>query len=653
MASGSVKSIRSGREHAAALKSAGGSLVVVDFSACVCETAARTSSPRGLLIVELLLSLDPPGQNELASCNNICSRRFEIVYLSSSFSHSLACRTWCGPCKALKPQLAALAAETRDVFFYECLESDAPDLIASESVRAFPTLKLYLLSRVVDEITGANLPALRAAIEKHRPPPGASAFSGAGQAAGGGSGSSANQSAQDVRAARLRALGGGGGGGSGGGVAAPTPPVMSAAAAAKVAALARGEVVDEEGERDAIARAALAKARAGGGGNGGSSAAAAAAAAFVPKPELLSLLVEFGFTRNISYRALQATGNVSVEAATDWLEKHQDDAGVNAPIAGFSDGISAASPVEAPAAAAAAPTSSSLSSTMDVDDTTSGGGAVAPATAAAAALSDADAAAVLAAEEAIDSASAAGAPKKKMTPEEVVAFLAKRRADKAAAEKEDARVREIKRRSEGQATQEMADEIAALQRKREVEKMKHDKEVTAAESRRLKVELARDKMERWQKLHPGVPVPSEMMDALQVLMGTKEAAPAAAGAASAGAATAAAAASPAEALENAIRAIAAYKAGVGATCAATARALCANALASPGEAKYRTVNLANEKVRERLSSVRGGLALMTCAGWQRDTVANTLTIAGDAYDATKLAVAVAAIDKAVAEGRFV
>jgi thiol-disulfide isomerase/thioredoxin len=37
-------------------------------------------------------------------------------------------RTWCGPCKALKPQLAALAAATPGVSFYELLESD--DVVA-------------------------------------------------------------------------------------------------------------------------------------------------------------------------------------------------------------------------------------------------------------------------------------------------------------------------------------------------------------------------------------------------------------------------------------------------------------------------------------------------------------------------------------------
>ena len=111
-------------------------------------------------------------------------------------------------------------------------------------------------------------------------------------------------------------------------------------------------------------------------------------------------------------------------------------------------------------------------------------------------------------------------------------------------------------------------------------------------------------------------------------------------------------ASPAAALDAALKAMAAYKAGIGATCAATVRALCANALGAPSEAKFRTVNLANDKIRERLSSVRGGLAAMKCAGWARDDAANTLTLAGDLFDAAKLAAVVAAVDKAVAEGAF-
>lgn len=53
---------------------------------------------------------------------------------------------------------------------------------------------------------------------------------------------------------------------------------------------------------------------------------------FVPKPDLLSLMGDIGMSQERAYRSLQATGNSSVEAALEWLEKHQDDAGTCGPL---------------------------------------------------------------------------------------------------------------------------------------------------------------------------------------------------------------------------------------------------------------------------------------------------------------------------------
>jgi len=95
-----------------------------------------------------------------------------------------------------------------------------------------------------------------------------------------------------------------------------------------------------------------------------------------------------------------------------------------------------------------------------------------------------------------------------------------------------------------------------------------------------------------------------------------------------------------------------YKAGIGLTAAQTARTLCNNALTSPGEAKFRSVNLSNEKIRERLSSVRGGLAAMKAAGWIRDEASNTLQLPDSARDEARLRLVVGALDAALAAGTF-
>lgn len=53
-------------------------------------------------------------------------------------------------------------------------------------IRAFPTFRLYHNSQVLDEIQGANIPAVEAAVQRHRASLPAAAFSGSGTSLGGG-----------------------------------------------------------------------------------------------------------------------------------------------------------------------------------------------------------------------------------------------------------------------------------------------------------------------------------------------------------------------------------------------------------------------------------------------------------------------------------
>jgi hypothetical protein len=127
---------------------------------------------------------------------------------------------------------------------------------------------------------------------------------------------------------------------------------------------------DEEAEAAAALRASIAATRSralgttAGSRGPGAAAAAAAAGPFAPRSDLLNSLGEFGFSRERSYRALQATGNSTVEGAVDWLTTHQDDAGIDDPIPGFSEGAAAAASSAAPSAAAA---SGGVASAMEVE----------------------------------------------------------------------------------------------------------------------------------------------------------------------------------------------------------------------------------------------------------------------------------------------
>ena len=104
-------------------------------------------------------------------------------------------------------------------------------------------------------------------------------------------------------------------------------------------------------------------------------------------------------------------------------------------------------------------------------------------------------------------------------------------------------------------------------------------------------------------------------------------------------------------MDKALLAVAAFKTG-GArdAAAATLRTLLRNAADKPGEPKFRTVNLANEKVKERLVAVTGALAFLRAAGWAKDEAAATMTLTDAAYDAATLALALEALDTAQAPG---
>lgn len=106
-----------------------------------------------------------------------------------------------------------------------------------------------------------------------------------------------------------------------------------------------------------------------------------------------------------------------------------------------------------------------------------------------------------------------------------------------------------------------------------------------------------------------------------------------------------------EAMDKALRSVGAFKVGgAGATAARTLRTLVKNALESPGEPKFRSVNLTNERIRERLVGVSGSLAFLKAAGWAKDESGGAMVLTDAARDEGVLASALAAIDAAFAAG---
>ncbi|PHH88962.1 hypothetical protein CDD83_6814 [Cordyceps sp. RAO-2017] len=77
--------------------------------------------------------------------------------------------TWCGPCKAISPIFAKLAAARTPGLAFARFDSDVVEPLAQElGIRALPTFVFFRGGDKVDTLTGANPAALQKAVEKLR-----------------------------------------------------------------------------------------------------------------------------------------------------------------------------------------------------------------------------------------------------------------------------------------------------------------------------------------------------------------------------------------------------------------------------------------------------------------------------------------------------
>jgi thioredoxin 1 len=76
--------------------------------------------------------------------------------------------TWCGPCKVIAPEVVKLSKEYPSTRFYKVDVDEVPDVAQELGVRAMPTFVIFKDGKKVDEVVGANKPALQAAVAKNQ-----------------------------------------------------------------------------------------------------------------------------------------------------------------------------------------------------------------------------------------------------------------------------------------------------------------------------------------------------------------------------------------------------------------------------------------------------------------------------------------------------
>ncbi|KAL9941955.1 hypothetical protein D7B24_004591 [Verticillium nonalfalfae] len=75
--------------------------------------------------------------------------------------------TWCGPCKTIAPIYAQLSEKYTSVNFLKIDVDEVPDLSQELGIRAMPTFMVFKDGQKVEEIVGANPPALEKALLKY------------------------------------------------------------------------------------------------------------------------------------------------------------------------------------------------------------------------------------------------------------------------------------------------------------------------------------------------------------------------------------------------------------------------------------------------------------------------------------------------------
>lgn len=537
----------------------------------------------------------------------------ELASFKSTNANALICysATWCGPCRASKPQLEALAAEyaaegiVRVAIAYE---HNLGESVQTESIRAFPTYALFVQGVEKGRVEGVNFDKIRqmvsdAGCQKVIP--------GVGHSLGGGGEAPLSpEAAREARLARLTAAA----------PAAAPSPAPAPVEDSKPAAAEDVEMKDASDEADADANADVAMADVDDKKEDGASTPAAAAdvdadaeedkkeeevemvdpTEALNKEHIETLTSAMGFTLLKAQKGL-LNGNGTVEGAIEWLDKHAEDADIDEPIALVPKNAGVAQSYKCNDCGKI------LSSMANLELHANKTG-----------HSDFEESTVL--------VKPLTAEEKKAKVEEIKALLKAKRAEREEEEKKQNIQSEKARRFMGQEMAKTREEMDRDQRKRDAMLRKKEKEAAKRERERLRAELAKDKLERQAnkgKLKTALGADGYNPSAIQYDVG------------GAGDGTSPAPAKKFKAdpqkIDEYIKKVSSYRAGGdGQKCLKILLAYVGNVVDKPDEEKFRTINMENKAFKTKVKPFLGAKALLVAVGFKQTEAGDALILKEDA-----------------------
>lgn len=134
------------------------------------HAAPMATKNEGTAVQELATSGNALAGGKVYDYKELVTRSGDLNSILSNNAHVVVdfFAVWCGPCKALAPQLDKLAESNKDVVFIKVDVDKDASVSGSHGVRAMPTTVYFKNGKEINRITGADISKVKDAINKLR-----------------------------------------------------------------------------------------------------------------------------------------------------------------------------------------------------------------------------------------------------------------------------------------------------------------------------------------------------------------------------------------------------------------------------------------------------------------------------------------------------